>query len=286
MASTIALGLFGLNEGLLPTTAMRVAQMAETGGFDSLWMGEHVVLPDPQTPDSPMGPEEPILDPLITLAYLAAGTQSIRLGTGIIILPQRQPLVLGKELASLDVLSGGRLILGVGVGYLAPEFAALGAPLTDRGARADDYLDAMQAIWREGPVSHQGPLVQFAGVKARPLPFQRPSPPLVVGGSSTPAYRRSVSRAHGWYGYGLDLAETARALADLAHVARNTTRPPELTKLEISVTPTEAVDRQVMKHYMALGVDRLILRPPQLTDMDALAQWVKEMSALAMDVSG
>src|SRR5215469_4424867 len=126
MTSPLALGLFGLNEGIPSATAIRLAQMAEALGFESLWMGEHVVLPDSQTDDSPLAPEDPILDPVITLAYLAAATSHVRLDTGISILPQRQPLVLAKELASLDMLSGGRLIVGIGVGYLAPEFAALG----------------------------------------------------------------------------------------------------------------------------------------------------------------
>src|SRR5437879_11128292 len=120
-----------------PDQLAATARAAEAAGFESLWAGEHVVLPDPQAPPSPMAPEDRILDPLIALTFLAAHTRQVLLGTGIIILPQRNPLVLAKELASLDELSGGRLIFGIGAGYLEPEFHALGIPFTDRGARTD-----------------------------------------------------------------------------------------------------------------------------------------------------
>ena len=124
------LGLFGINMGpcSTPDASVRVAQAAEAAGFESVWAGEHVVLPDPQEPPSPLPPTYPMLDPNIAFAFLAGQTRTIRMGTGIIILPQRNPLVLAKEMASLDVLSGGRLIFGVGIGYLRPEFDALGAP--------------------------------------------------------------------------------------------------------------------------------------------------------------
>src|SRR5690242_294705 len=121
-------GLFGINFGpcAAPEAAVRVAQAAEAAGLDSLWTGEHVVLPDPHVPPSPAPPDLPMLDPAVALAFVANATQRIRLGTGIIILPQRNPLVLAKELASLDVVSHGRLIAGFGAGYLKPEFDALG----------------------------------------------------------------------------------------------------------------------------------------------------------------
>jgi alkanesulfonate monooxygenase SsuD/methylene tetrahydromethanopterin reductase-like flavin-dependent oxidoreductase (luciferase family) len=130
----LALGLFSMTTGPCshPEGAARVARAAEAAGFDSLWGGEHVVLPDPQAPPSPLAPEDRITDPIVALAFLAAHTTRIRRGTGIIILPQRNPLVLAKQLATLDVLSGGRLIFGVGVGYLEPEFRALGIPFETR----------------------------------------------------------------------------------------------------------------------------------------------------------
>jgi probable F420-dependent oxidoreductase len=283
MSSPMAFGLCRLNEGLPPEDLRRIAQTAESVGFESLWLGEHVVLPDPQLPDSPWDPEHPILDPIVVLAYLAACTHRIRLGTGIIILPERQPLVLAKEIATLDILSGGRLIFGIGVGYLEPEFTALGVPFSGRGARVDEYVDAMQAIWGEADVSFHGTFVQFSGVKARPLPQQRPYPPLVVGGYSPAAFRRSVARAQGWYGFGVNLAETTQALADLASIAGSIGRSAALGKLEISVTPVEPVDAYVIQQYRALGVDRLILEPPTFTDVEALDHWVRSTAKLIFD---
>src|SRR5918996_4487339 len=117
------IGIFAINSHACaePENAARIAALAERLGYDSLWAGEHVVVPSPRVAPSPMEPDEPILDPLVLLAHLAAHTSRVRLGTGVIVLPQRNPLVLAKQLASLDVVSGGRLVVGIGAGYLEPE---------------------------------------------------------------------------------------------------------------------------------------------------------------------
>jgi probable F420-dependent oxidoreductase len=276
MSHPITFGLFNMNTGpcSFPETAVRIARVAEESGWDSLWAGEHVVLPEPRTPASPMQPRDRILDPVVALTLLAAHTQRVRLGTGVIILPQRNPLVLAKQLASLDVLSGGRLILGVGAGYLEPEFRALGVPLAERGRRTDEYLAAMQAIWTmEQPVYH-GRYVDFAGVQAYPHPVQRPHPPIVVGGQAPGAYRRAVTMAHGWYGWGQDPAAAARAVQDLRAAEVRYGRPAELGRLEINVTPPGPVDRELAARYAAAGVHRLILRPPSHLDEQGLEQFV------------
>jgi probable F420-dependent oxidoreductase len=257
-----------------PETMTRIGRMAEDAGFDSLWAGEHVVLPDPRVPPSPMEPEDPILDPIVALTFLAAHTRTVRLGTGIIILPQRNPLVLAKELASLDVLSGGRLIVGLGVGYLEPEFRALGVPFADRGPRADEYLAAMRAIWSEASPAYQGQFVSFAGVQARPRPLQQPHPPIVVGGNTPPAFRRAVEQAHGWYGFALDLEATEQAIGGLRRALERYRRPPELGELEINVTPRGALDEAAMERFGALGVHRLILLPRFDWDQPALERFV------------
>jgi len=167
---SLALGLFSMTTGPCshPEGAARVARAAEAAGFDSLWGGEHVVLPDPQAPPSPLAPEDRITDPIVALAFLAAHTTRIRLGTGIIILPQRNPLVLAKQLATLDVFSGGRLIFGVGVGYLEPEFRALGIPFETRGPMTDEYLAAMRTIWSQERPAYRGRFVAFDNVQAIP----------------------------------------------------------------------------------------------------------------------
>ena len=193
-----------------PDAAARLGRAAEGAGFESLWVADHVVLPDPPVPGRPMAPDQRLLDPIVALTFLAAHTTRIRLATGVIILPQRQALVLAKQLASLDVLSNGRLIFGLGVGWCEPEMRSVGAPFAERGRVADDYLAAMRAVWTQAKPSYRGPYVAFDGVQAMPRPVQTPTPPIVVGGRTAPAFRRAVTQGHGWYGFGLDVAETEK----------------------------------------------------------------------------
>jgi len=265
-------GLFSMTTGpcSYPDAAARVAKAAEAAGFESLWGGEHVVLPDPQAPPSPLGPGDRITDPVVTLAFVAAHTTRIRLGTGIIILPQRNPLVLAKELATLDVLSNGRLIFGVGVGYLEPEFRALGAPFEDRGRVTDEYLAAIRAIWTQAAPAYQGRFATFQGVQAHPQPVQKPTPPIVIGGHTPGAFRRAVQHGHGWYGFALDAAATARCIEGLRAAEASGGRPAELPPLEISVSPRGRIDRDAARAFAALGVHRLILIPPRQADAGGL----------------
>ena len=153
-----------------------------------------------------------------------------------------------KELASLDELSAGRLLFGVGVGYLEPEFRALGIPFADRGARSEEYLAAMHAIWREPKPAYHGQFVSFANVQAHPQGNIR----IVMGGRSPAAYRRAVEYAVGWYGFALDLEGTARALQGLREAAERYRRPAELGQLEISVTPRGPVNRQTAEQFATL----------------------------------
>ena len=263
------IGLFGINMGPCaePGALARVARAAEEAGFDSLWAGEHVVLPDPQAPPSPAPPEMPILDPTVALTWAAANTKTVRLGTGIIILPQRNPLVLAKELASLDVLSGGRLIFGIGVGYLKAEFDALGIPFSAKGARTEDYLTAMRAIWTQAQPRHAGRFAAFAGVQARPRPVQTPHPEVVFGGHTPAAFDRAARLAGGWYGFSLDVEQTAACLEGLRAACAKAGR--SAGELEISVTPRPgraAIDRDTAARFADLGVHRLILYWPRLQD--------------------
>ncbi|HSP97064.1 MAG TPA: LLM class F420-dependent oxidoreductase [Candidatus Dormibacteraeota bacterium] len=269
-------GLFGINIGPCASglTSTQVAQAAEAAGFESVWTGEHVVLPDPQVPPSPMPPQSPLLDPAVTLAVVATATTRLRLGTGIIILPQRNPLLLAKELASVDVVSGGRLIFGLGVGYLKPEFDALGIPFEHKGARAMEYLAAIIEAWTAEHPAYEGRFVAFRGIDAQPRPLQRPHPPIVIGGRTPPAYRRAVAHANGWYGFSLDLAETAECLASLRSALGETARPPALGELEISVTPRGPIDRNTVARFAELGVHRLIPYWP-LPTAEALIERVR-----------
>jgi probable F420-dependent oxidoreductase len=264
----VLLGLVHINIGSMhrPAGLVTAARAAEAADFDSVWAGEHIVLPDPQRPPSPMAPQDPALDSLLALAWAAAHTTTIRLATGIIILPQRNPLILAKEVATLDVLSSGRVMLGVGAGYLEPEFRALGANFVERGAVTDEYLDAMDALWYDDHPQYDGRFVNFAGVDAYPRPIQRPIP-LIVGGHSEPAYRRVIARAHGWYGYWLGPDDVVHALAGLRAAAAAVERPAELGELEISVTPRGQLTAARAAEFAELGVHRLVvLAGPEATD--------------------
>ena len=261
------LGLFGVNMGPSagPEELIVTAQAAEAAGFESLWAGEHVVLPDPQVPPSPMAPRDPALDPLLALSWAAAHTTTIRLATGIVILPQRNPVVLAKEIASLDVLSRGRFTLGVGVGYLEPEFRAIGADFEHRGAVTDEFLDAMQHLWYDEHPEFRGRFADFSGVDAHPRPMQRPIP-IVIGGHTPPAFRRAVARAHGWYGFAMTPEGAAACLAGLRAAASDSERPGELGPLEITVTPRGRITPEVASAFAELGVDRLVPFPPPTRD--------------------
>jgi probable F420-dependent oxidoreductase len=235
-----------------------------------------------------MAPDMRLLDPLIALSFLAAHTARVRLATGVIILPQRQALVIAKQLASLDVLSKGRVIFGLGVGWCEPEMRSVGAPFAERGRVADDYLAAMRAVWTQTKPSHRGPYVSFDGVQAMPRPVQNPIP-IVVGGRTPPAYRRAVTQGHGWYGFGLDVAETQKSVAALRETAKKASRPNELGTLEISITPPgfDVPDKALVDAYAGAGVDRLILRPRAEMDVPALERFARDTGrALGLNTRG
>lgn len=274
MPGVMKFGITGVNGGATsyPEALAGLAQAAEMAGFDSIWAGEHHVLPVSSTR---IPPTSRYLNPVVALTYAAAFTRTIRLGTGVLLLPQYQPLVLAKELASLDVLSGGRLIVGIGVGWAEEEYEALGVPYHERGARADEYLAAMRAIWSEGTPAYSGRYVSFHDVVAYPHPVQQPAPPIVVGGSAAAVLRRAVEQANGWYGFALDIADTAALLTKMREAAARYSRPAALGELEISVAPRVPLDKDTVSRFAELGVHRLILIPPRDKDAAALADWVK-----------
>jgi probable F420-dependent oxidoreductase len=257
-----------------PEALLRVAQAAETAGFDSLWAGEHHVI---ATTSSRIPATARFLNPVVALTFVAAHTRTIRLGTGILLLPQHHPLILAKELASLDVLSGGRLMVGIGVGWAEEEFEALGVPFRERGARADEYLAAMRAIWSEETPDFHGRYVSFHDVLAYPHPVQRPTPPIIIGGRAPAVIRRTVEQANGWYGFALDLEETASVLAQLREATERYQRPESLGELEISIAPRIPIDKETAQRFAELGVHRIILIPQLGKDAPALEQWVNSV---------
>ena len=254
------LGLFGINMNFLanPQWSAKVAQHAESLGFESLWTGEHVVLPDPRQAPSPADPETPMLHPPAHLAFLAGVTSNIKLGTGITLVAQRNPVVLAKEIGSLDVLCDGRLLFGIGAGYLHQEFAALGVDFPTRGARTDEYIDAMRVLWNEDKPAFSGRFVNFDNIQAQPRPVQPGGPPVIVGGASPAAMRRAITHGQGWYGFALDVPTTAKALEELELAKARHERPQALGELSISVTPPKPPSKAMLEEYAALGVDRVI----------------------------
>ena len=260
-----------------PEAMARFGRAAEAAGFESLWVADHVVLPDPPVPGRPMAPDMRLVEPIVALTFIAAHTSRIKLATGVIILPQRQAVVLAKQLASLDVLSNGRVIFGLGVGWCEPEMRSTGASFKDRGKIGDDYLAAMQALWTQPKPAHHGAFVSFDGIQAMPRPVQNPVP-IVVGGRTPPAYRRAVSQGHGWYGYGLDVAETQKSVGGLRDAEKKVSRPAALGRLEISITPPgyDVPDEGMIAAYAAAGVDRLILRPRPEMDAATLERFAAD----------
>jgi probable F420-dependent oxidoreductase len=279
MADGLKVALFGLHRGSSadPDTLGRRARRAEEAGFESFWIGDHVALPSVEAQGvDPPGQRR--LEALVALAYMAALTSRVRLAVGVIVLPQRQPVLLAKQLSTIDVLSKGRLIVGIGVGYLEPELRALGASLADRGARTDEYLAAMRALWDEPAPSFAGRFVSFADVIERPRPVQRPHPPIVIGGHSPAAYRRTIQSGNGWHGWDLDLEQTAQALTALRETAIRYERPVGLGELEITITPRGTPDVDTARRYADLGVHRLAIQPHTMegSAMDELITSVGE----------
>jgi probable F420-dependent oxidoreductase len=211
-----------------------------------------------------------MLDPVASLSFVAAHTTKIRLGTGIIILPQRNPVVLAKDLASTDVLSNGRLIFGIGVGYLKPEFEAIGVPFDHKGARSEEFLAAMIALWSMPKPEFSGKWVKFKGVNAMPRPVQKPHPEIVFGGHSAEAFSRAARLAKGWYGFALDVDGTAKCVEGLRAACKSAGRRFE--ELEISVTPRVKIDRDTAKRFSDLGVSRLILLPNAASEQTLMNQ--------------
>lgn len=251
-----------------PEAAAAFAKAAEGAGFDSLWTVEHVVVPAgyqsayPYSPSGKMpGPDDaPIPDPLIWLAYVAAATSRIKLATGILILPQRNPVILAKELATLDHLSGGRIILGIGVGWLAEEFGAIGVPFNERGARADDYVAAMRTLWSEEEATHHSEFVDFTNCIVRPRPVAG-TIPIHVGGHSDAAARRAGRLGDGFFPVSREAFGNLGALYDVVRAtATDAGRDPASIELTTGLTRPSAPDTlDDVKALADLGTDRLVV---------------------------
>ena len=256
-------GLFAINYGTCanPEQAVRVARHAEAAGFESVWTGEHLALPDPQPESFSMPPTLAFIDTIVALTLVAAETRAIKVASGIIELPLHHPVMLAKQLASIDHVSQGRLIVGVGAGYVEAEFAAMGVDLAERGVRMDEHIDAMRALWTMPEPRYSGRVVQIHGVNAFPRPVQVGGPRIVAGGVSAPARRRAIAKANGWYCFQTTVDWAHEAMDVITSELDQSDRPDELGELEITMTPVGPFDGSVREQYEALGVDRLVFLP-------------------------
>jgi probable F420-dependent oxidoreductase len=254
--------------------ALGVAKAAEAAGYESLWTVEHVVVPSgyksayPYDPSGKMagGAEEfDLPDPLMWLAFVASATERIKLATGILIVPQRNPVVLAKELATLDHLSGGRVVLGVGAGWLAEEFDAIGVPFNERGARLDDHIETMRALWHGGKVTVDGRFTQFKDCISLPRPANG-TIPIVVGGHSLPAARRAGRLGDGFFPAGGSVDDLRHLIATVKESAFEAGRDPDA--IEFSSGGGAKADDAALARYEALadiGVTRIVVPggPPE-----------------------
>lgn len=254
-------GLFGINMHpcTTPEAIARAARAVEAAGFDSFWGGEHIVLADPQVAPSPMPPRTQFVDLCAAMAFAAAHTRTLRLATGIIILPLRNPVVLAKQLASVDVVSNGRLMFGVGIGNLRFEFDAVGMPFDHKGLRAEEALGVIKALWTMERPRYAGRFFRLDGVRAAPRPVQRPHPPIIFGGKTTHAFSRTARLGDGWFGYGLSLEGAAQCIEGIRRASAGHGR--EFERIEISVTPKDKPDRELVRRYADLGVSRIVVAP-------------------------
>lgn len=253
------LGLYGATLGAMATPdAYELAQLAEELGYESLWSGEHMALPNPPAPGQHREPNHPFFDSIVAMSFLAARTTSIRLGLGILILPQHPPVQLAKELATLDILSKGRLLVGVGVGYLEAEYRAVGVDFPTRGARADEYLEALHTLWNDDPPRFKGHFVEIDGIDAYPRPISPGGPPILVGGQSPSALRRAMKHGRGWVGGpGRSPEEVAAIVGQLRTLAESQGRDP--SQFEITAMTRLAPDPDVLARYTEAGADRLVI---------------------------
>jgi len=258
-----------------PDMLVPFVQRAEALGYESVWTAEHVIIPKqyssvyPYNPSGkvPFRPDAAIIDPLIALTYIAASTKRLRLGTGVNILPQMSPLYLAKWASSIDYLSQGRLMLGVGVGWLKEEFEAIGVSFAHRGKRADEYLQALKQVWTGEEVNYHGEFLNWQGFMMRPRPAQPGGIPLVIGGVTPAAIRRLVRYGDGWYVIGKDLDDYRAHMRAFHDECQRQGRNP--SEIEITAYWNYYVEgRESLAVYKELGVHRLLVNMRALRDRD------------------
>ena len=285
-------------------TLTAIAQRAETLGYDGVFVSDHIVIPDnlnsayPYRSDGrfPLTAEDRILEPVVTLSYLAAATRRIRLGFSVLVLPYRQPVLNARMLGTLDVVSNGRLIAGVGVGWLAEEFAALDADFAERGAVTDEHIEILRGLWEGDASRTDGTRYQTAGLRMEPRPVRRPHPPIWTGGTSPPALRRAARLADGWHGVRQSPDDVARVASRIAELRSANGRNMDSFTVSLRAgldvvdaplrgegrTPLRGAKDQIaadLDAYARCGLDYLVAEPRAAAPEQFIAQ-LEQFAAL------
>ncbi|HTR62173.1 MAG TPA: LLM class F420-dependent oxidoreductase [Candidatus Binataceae bacterium] len=280
------IGVFSLAPGMARGTALTkaFASHAERLGFSTLWVPEHVVLLDKYASKYPYSENgvlpaptnAPIPDPFISLTVMASATEKIRLATGICLVPEHNPVVLAKVIATLDWLSEGRVALGVGIGWLEEEFTAIGIPWERRAQRTRECIAAMRKLWGDELSSYQGEFVSFKDVRSYPKPVQGARLPIIFGGESTPALRRVADYGTGWFGFNLLPDEASAKIAKLDQLVRANNR--KLSDIELIVSPSgKQITPDDLKRYRDAGVSEVVITTIGLPRTpDAAAKMLEE----------
>jgi len=253
-----------------PELLVQVAQKAEALGFESVWIPEHLAVPlhitsrYPYSADGkfPGGPSAALHDPFVALGFVAACTKTIKLGTGVFVLPLRNPLAVAKAAASVDVLSQGRLLFGVGIGWLEDEFNAVGMPFKDRAARTREWIAMMKALWTEETPQFSGKFHSFAALGFNPKPVQKPHPPIIFGGDSRPALKRTAELGDGWFGVRYTPDSVKPILATLKELTDKAGRDFSTLEISVGMEPGQPLNLDTVKRFADAGVHRLMTFAP------------------------
>ncbi len=279
----VGLHALGIDSGARRDIIDAVARGAETLGIATLWAGEHVVMVDEPESRYPYAPDGRIavpadadwLDPLIALSFAAAATHTVRLATGVLLLAEHHPVQVAKQAASVDVLSGGRLSLGVGVGWSAEEFAALGVPFAGRGRRLDEYVAVLRTLWSDDVASFSGEHVTFDRIRVNPKPAHGRRIPIVIGGNGDAALRRAARSGDGWYGFYLGADETVERLATLRRLCQEAGRDPAEVRTAVAPLEPEPSDRRRLE---AAGLDEVVLVASPPDHPEAVDGWMQTVT--------
>jgi probable F420-dependent oxidoreductase len=279
----LGLHALGIGAGADRAVIDAVAAAAERCGFATLWSGEHVVMVDRSESRYPYSDDGQIavpatadwIDPLIGLSFAAAATSSIGLATGVLLLPEHNPVVVAKQAATLDTLSGGRFTLGVGIGWSREEFDALGVPFERRAARTAEYAAAMRRLWRDDVASFDGEFVNFDSVRVNPKPVGSKGIPIMLGGNGDAAMRRVVAWADGWYGFNLDgVRAVAERVEFVDRLCGETGRDRNELRLAVALRDLQVRDVGALAD---LGVDELVVVDSPPADARVAADWVSAL---------